>query len=95
MTSGFNDNEDKYLCDAWLAASRDCINGAQQKGKIHWTKVVLEYNEKKQHKPYKMRNDFMEESTRKRWTYDLQVLRRCRSCCWPPRERQGRDGTGK
>jgi hypothetical protein len=35
MTNGFNDDEDKCLCDAWLATSHDCINGAQHKGKVY------------------------------------------------------------
>jgi hypothetical protein len=33
-TSGFNDDEDKCLCDAWLATINDYINGAQKKGKV-------------------------------------------------------------
>jgi hypothetical protein len=34
-TSGFNNDEDKCVCDAWLVTSHDCINGAQQKGKVY------------------------------------------------------------
>ncbi|KAK1692359.1 hypothetical protein QYE76_009056 [Lolium multiflorum] len=30
---GFIDDEDKFLCEAWLATSHDCINRVQQKGK--------------------------------------------------------------
>nr|XP_051216049.1 uncharacterized protein LOC127333689 isoform X1 [Lolium perenne] len=37
-TQGFVDEEDKCLCEAWLASSNDCINGAQQKGKVYWAK---------------------------------------------------------
>jgi hypothetical protein len=40
MTSNFNDDEDQCLCDVLLATSHDCINGAQQKGKVYWAKVV-------------------------------------------------------
>jgi hypothetical protein len=34
MTTGFTDEGDKCLCDAWLATSHECINGAQQMGKV-------------------------------------------------------------
>jgi hypothetical protein len=40
MTQGFIDDKDKCLCDAWLATSHDCINGAQQNGKVYWDKVM-------------------------------------------------------
>jgi hypothetical protein len=40
MTCSFNDEEDKCLCEAWLATSHDYISGAQQKGKVYWAKVV-------------------------------------------------------
>jgi hypothetical protein len=50
-TTGFIDEEDKCLFDAWLATSHDCINGAQQMGKVYWANVVQEYNERKLHTP--------------------------------------------
>jgi hypothetical protein len=46
-TSGFNNDEDKCLCETWLATSHDCINGAQQKGKVYCAKVVQDYHERK------------------------------------------------
>jgi hypothetical protein len=64
-TSGFNDVEDKCLWDAWLATNNDCINGARQKGKVCWAKVVQEYKEREHHKPYKMRSERMKESIQK------------------------------
>jgi hypothetical protein len=33
MTCSFNDEEDKCLCEAWLATNHDCV-GAQQNGKV-------------------------------------------------------------
>jgi serine/threonine protein phosphatase PrpC len=57
------------LWDAWLATNNDCINGARQKGKVCWAKVVQEYKERKHHKPYKMRSERMKESIQKTWTY--------------------------
>ncbi|KAK1693037.1 hypothetical protein QYE76_009734 [Lolium multiflorum] len=77
MTQGFIDDEDKCLCGAWLATSHDCINGAQQKGKVYWAKVMQEYNEIKMHPPYHIPNPRTEESLRKRLelhqTRDKQV----------------------
>ncbi|XP_071677977.1 uncharacterized protein [Lolium perenne] len=69
---GFIDDEDKCLCDAWLATSHDCINGAQQKGKVYWAKIMQEYNERKMHEPYHNPSPRMEESIRKRWNYIKQ-----------------------
>jgi hypothetical protein len=65
--TGFTDDENKCLCEAWLATIHDFINGAQQNTNVYWSKVVQEYNERKLHKPYEMRSD--EESIKKRWTY--------------------------
>jgi hypothetical protein len=56
-TCGFNNDEDKYLCEVWLSTSHDCINGAQQKGKVYWAKVVQEYHERKLHKAYEMNSN--------------------------------------
>ena len=52
--------------------SHDCINGAQQKGKVYWAKVMQEYNERKLHGPYEMPSPRTEESIRKRWNYIKQ-----------------------
>ncbi|KAK1687152.1 hypothetical protein QYE76_048000 [Lolium multiflorum] len=71
-TQGFIDDEDKCLCDAWLATSHDCINGAHQKGKVYWTKVMQKYNETKMHPPYHILSPRTEESLRKRWNYIKQ-----------------------
>ncbi|KAK1663499.1 hypothetical protein QYE76_051658 [Lolium multiflorum] len=71
-TQGFIDNEDKCLCDAWLATNHDCINGAQQKGKVYWAKVMQEYNETKMHPPYHIPSPRTEESVIKRWNYIKQ-----------------------
>jgi hypothetical protein len=60
------------LCEAWLATSHDCINGAQKKGKVYWAKVVQDYLERKRHSPYEMKSPRTEESIRKRWNYIKQ-----------------------
>jgi hypothetical protein len=65
MTQGFVDDEDKCLCEAWLATTHDCINGVQQKGKVYWTKVLLQYNETKMHPPYNIPSPWTEESSEK------------------------------
>nr|XP_051221673.1 glutathione S-transferase T3-like [Lolium perenne] len=72
MTQGFINDEDKCLCDAWLATNHDCINDAQQKGKVYWTKVMQEYNETKMHPPYHIPGPRTEESLKKRWNYIKQ-----------------------
>ncbi|KAK1699490.1 hypothetical protein QYE76_016187 [Lolium multiflorum] len=66
---GFIDDGDKCLCEAWLVTSHDCINGAQQKGKVYWAKVLQQYNETKMHPPYHIPSPRTEESLRKRWNY--------------------------
>ncbi|XP_051215878.2 uncharacterized protein [Lolium perenne] len=71
-TQGFVDDEDKCLCEAWLATSHDCINGAQQKGKVYWAKVLQRYNETRMHPPYHITSPRTEESLRKRWNYIKQ-----------------------
>ncbi|XP_071679820.1 uncharacterized protein [Lolium perenne] len=71
-TQGFVDEEDKCLCEAWLATTQDCINGAQQKGKVYWAKVLQQYNETRMHPPYHITGPRMEESLRKRWNYIKQ-----------------------
>ncbi|KAM0826851.1 hypothetical protein ACQ4PT_068587 [Festuca glaucescens] len=71
-TCGFNDDEDKCLCEAWLVTSHDCINDAQQKGKVYWAKVIQEYHERKRHAPYERKSDRTEESIRKRRNYIKQ-----------------------
>lgn len=71
-TQGFVDDEDKCLCEAWLATSHDCINGAQQKGKVYWAKVLQQYNETRMHPPYHITSPRTEESLRKRWNYIKQ-----------------------
>jgi hypothetical protein len=76
-TQGFNDDEDKCLCDAWLATSHDCINGAQQKGMVYWAKVMHEYNERKLHAPYEMLPSHGRDHQKKmelHQTRDKQVL---------------------
>ena len=72
QTSNFTDKEDKLLCICWLAASQDCINGAQQKGSAYWRKVVQEYHERKLHKPFGIVSNRGEESIKKRWKYIKQ-----------------------
>jgi hypothetical protein len=71
-TQGFVDEEDKCLCEAWLASSNDCINGAQQKGKVYWAKVSQQYNETRRHPPYNITSPRTLESLRKRWNYIKQ-----------------------
>jgi hypothetical protein len=58
--------------DVWLATNHDCINGAHQKGKVYWSKVVQEYEERKCHKSYEMRSECTEESIEKIWYYIKQ-----------------------
>ncbi|XP_071681882.1 uncharacterized protein [Lolium perenne] len=71
-TQGFVKAEDKCLCEAWLATTQDCINGAQQKGKVYWAKVLQQYNETRMHPPYHITGPRTEESLRKRWSYIKQ-----------------------
>jgi hypothetical protein len=56
MTSGFNDNENKCLCEAWLAASHDC--------KVYWAKVVQNYHERKLSQALRDEEPRMGESSR-------------------------------
>jgi hypothetical protein len=50
---GYTPNEDVFLCQSWLAISQDAIFSAEQKGKAYWKRVVVDYHERWQLKPFK------------------------------------------
>jgi hypothetical protein len=56
-TAGYTTKEDVCLCRYCLAISQDSICGAEQKEKAYWKRVIVDFHERRQLRPFKIHSD--------------------------------------
>jgi hypothetical protein len=56
-TANYTTKEDMCLCRSWIEISQDTICGAEQKGRVYWRRVTMDFHECWLLKTFKIHSD--------------------------------------